>query len=549
MKSSEDNSNKQAGENPREWDKSVAEDSLLKQSLALFDFSVPLQEKQKNVLRLFYNNCNGIEINNMVEDVIRRQRDKIQHNYLLEMENPTKLDGIIRQMLSWEVDIAALAETCVDWDQIVPRRTIQQITKGYDKTACWTGATSSINVGNYLKPGGTATLAMGKCNGRILDKGVDPWKMGRWSYILIGTDIRSPSLLLITGYRTGERTGKAGVKTVWAQQEAILMKQKRVITPYQSFLLDLEKWIREYQSETMEMIICMDANEKWTRQSSIAQFANTMNLLNANEELQLDPTHPNVANMERSTTIDFCLCSQKVLRSIVYGSSAPYDMEVLGDHRGFIVDIQLNLLFQREEIKSTPQRKLVLSNAKAVEKYLEIVVERFTQQNIFQRSRKLMKRVSNGHNDLDNIKKAYEALDKEVYGICKKAEKKCKPAWAGKYEWSPKLAREIKLLNYWRNRLKHKQHTIVQQRLETELNMKYVNLTDCTIHQMINDCKGRLKAIQQESRKTDKNIWRNWPNTTQTKTICQYTEQSWNLCHTKRHERHSQHYVEASKIP
>ena len=501
MTSSQEALNTRARENPGGLDIPIDEDRCLNQSLELFDFSVPLRKKQKNVLRLFYNNCNGMEINNMVEDVIRRQRDKIKHNYLTDMENPTKLDGILRQMLSWEVDVVALAETCVDWNQIVPRRTIQHITKGYDRTACWTGASSSVNIGNYLKPGGTGTLALGKCNGRILDKGVDPWQMGRWSYILIGTDTSSPSLLVITGYRTGDRSGKAGVKTVWAQQEAILLKQKRAISPSQSFFLDLENWIREYKSETMELLICMDANDRWIRGSSIITFANTMNLLNVNEELQLEPTHPNIAKMEKSTTIDFCLCSQKVLRSIVYGGSAPYEMEVLGDHRGFILDIQLNLLFHSEDIQNNQQRKLVLSNPKAVDKYLELVMELFTRQNIFERSRKLLYRVNNGHTDLDEIMKAYESLDREVYGICKKAEKKCKPEWAGRYEWSPKLACEIKTLNYWRHRLKHKEHTIVQQRAEKELNMKYVTLTDCTIHQMINDSKGRLRAIQQESRK------------------------------------------------
>ncbi len=155
------------------------EEALLEKSLQMFDFSVPLPDKTKNIVRVFYNNCNGLEVNRMLEDLVQRERDKFTHNYLKDIENPTKLDRLLRQMKVWDTDIVLLAETCVDWSMVVPRRAIKKITSGYNRTACWTGSSSKISVGNYLKPGGTGMLAMGSCNGRILDRGTDPGGMGR----------------------------------------------------------------------------------------------------------------------------------------------------------------------------------------------------------------------------------------------------------------------------------------------------------------------------------------------------------------------------------
>ena len=147
------------------------------------------------------------------------------------------------------------------------------------------------------------------------------------------------------------------------------------------------------------------------------------------------PTHPNIVHPHRSTTIDYCLCSLTVMEHITYASSTPYDLDTLGDHRGFILDINIRHLlgFSYDKISHSP-RKLVLLNPTAVEKYLKMVHDKFTKQNIFKRAETLYRRVQAGNTDIGNIMNKYEKLDTEVYGICKKAEDKCRPAIAGRYE-------------------------------------------------------------------------------------------------------------------
>ena len=184
-------------------------DQILDDSLEIFDFSNPLPEKQLGTWRVFYNNCNGLEINQTIGEFIKQKQAKKRYNYLKDTEVPTKVDGILRQMKMWEVDLISLSEICVAWEDSAPRRVIQQITTQYDKTACWTVSSSKLWVGSFSKPGGTGTVTMGRSNGRVIDRGSDPWNMGRWSYCVVTGGARRRSILVVTGYRPGKRCGQA----------------------------------------------------------------------------------------------------------------------------------------------------------------------------------------------------------------------------------------------------------------------------------------------------------------------------------------------------
>ena len=478
----------------------------LHKSLALFEFSSPLPKKRSNILRIFYNNCNGVEINNTIGVQLKQKRDKIQYNYLGDTEAPTKVDSLVRQMKVWEVDVVNLAEMCVAWEKRIPRRTIQQITHKYDQTSCWTVATSKIDLGSYVKPGGTGTLALGNSNGLIVERGVDPWQMGRWSYVLFGGVKLGVTLLVVTGYCTGHRTGIPGEKTAWAQQQAMLIKEGRTVKPNEAFVADLSTWLRSYQKPGMELFVSLDANERWHEKALITKFASNFGLCSINQECQLPDTHPNIANIDRSTTIDYCLCSPLVMENVVYAAAAPYELETLGNHRGILVDLDMqNLLGTRKKRDNIPFRKLVTTCPRTVDKYLSRVEKSFDKQNIFQRSTKLLKRVTHGHTDIGSIMRQYEALDKEVFGICTKAEQKCKPTYAGKFEWSPALARAIKQLRYWRHRLRTDTKTIIVDQMGEELDIPYEQLSTFVIQQMVNISRETLKNVQKDAQQHRKN--------------------------------------------
>ena len=473
----------------------------LNQSLEIFEFSIPLPEKTKGKWRIFYNNINGIEINSTVGTYIKQQRDKQTYNYIKDINAPTKLDGLIRQQKLWDVDIAAVTEMCTAWEEVVPRRVVQQITKRYEKNACWTVSSSQLRIGTSCKPGGTGILSMGCANGRIQDRGTDPWNMGRWTYVLYSCSSTGPGLLLITGYRPGKRSLPGGPKTAWAQQTTILLKAGRDLSPEVAFLEDMKSWLLQYRKPRMEVLICLDANELWTEEAAIKSFATSLDLRNANQILGLKATHPNITKASNSTTIDFCLCSENLLQYITYAASAPYDLEVLGDHRGILLDIDMYKLFKEEIVhEDIKTRKLVMSQPKVVEKYLSEVDNRFIKQNIYQRCQQLMKKAIQGSPQNVGILDLYNKLDREIYGICQKAERRCRPEWAGKYAWSPELAKAIKVVNYWRYRWKHPGEMTGIHYRGREVNIPYVPLSHVTIHQFLNDSKKNLRDVQMKAR-------------------------------------------------
>ena len=167
----------------------------------------------------------------------------------------------------------------------------------------------------------------------------------------------------------------------------MLIKEKRTLQPHEAFLEDLAQWLSNYVDNNMEFMICLDANEQWSAEAAIAKFARKFDMLNVNKEMALKPTHPNISNVERSTVIDYCLCSRKVFSNIRYVASTPYDLEVLGDHGGFIIDIDLcTLLNDTHTEEDISMRKLVLSNPQAADKYLKEEERLFDKQNIVQRT-------------------------------------------------------------------------------------------------------------------------------------------------------------------
>lgn len=91
-----------ANKEPEDWEREY------QQSLSLFDFSSPLPEKKDGHFRFFYNNCNGLEINHTVQAYLKQQRDKTKHKYIQDVETPTKVDNLLRQMKVWQVDVVSL---------------------------------------------------------------------------------------------------------------------------------------------------------------------------------------------------------------------------------------------------------------------------------------------------------------------------------------------------------------------------------------------------------------------------------------------------------
>ena len=89
----------QAAETPRNSSKqsqNLEERVPLDTYLQLFEFQTPLPKKQEaRTIRLFYNNCNSLKINNAIGEYFHAQRQKKAQKYILNIESLTKIDKLI----------------------------------------------------------------------------------------------------------------------------------------------------------------------------------------------------------------------------------------------------------------------------------------------------------------------------------------------------------------------------------------------------------------------------------------------------------------------
>ncbi len=255
--------------------------------------------------------------------------------------------------------------------------------------------------------------------------------------------------------------------------------------------------------DKMEIALFADANEKWCQTSQIKRLADRVQLVNLDTygSYKFPSTHPCLANPARNTTIDYCMCTKGLARCVDYATLTPYDLGSLGDHRGIIIDIDMNkLLGERNNTNHELQgRNLSTTNAEATKAYLSKVEEGFNHQNVFERTIKIFYHWTNKIKTQWEVMKKYEKLDKEIYNICRKAEKECKPAHRGKAEWSPALAAAIKELSYWRAQSRYKQENMVIKKLGEETGILYTHTEMHEIWDKIRQCRKKLDDIKTNS--------------------------------------------------
>ena len=95
----------------------------------------------------------------------------------------TKVGRFIGIMREWEANIVCLAEMQTAWEiPGVSRAVIKEIRR-QDQYGGFIGSSSAVASASAVKPVGTAIFYDGNWGCKIIDKGVDPRQLGRWSYV------------------------------------------------------------------------------------------------------------------------------------------------------------------------------------------------------------------------------------------------------------------------------------------------------------------------------------------------------------------------------
>ena len=388
---------------------------------------INIRRKTDKVLRVFYNNCNSLEINSMIDRQMKQKAKKQLKKHLGDRKTQSKFEMILSQLQKWEVNVTCLSETSVAWEYRTPKKVIHQIAKSFDKKACISTSSSTCKSGSYYKPGGTLTMMDGNWSGYIVDKGSDPYNMGRWSYITIGGK-RNKAVTIITAYRNSRKKAEyVGPTTAIAQQDIILKKTNRNVTTDVAFTQDMEKFVQQQLELKREIILALDANEEYISGSGIKMMAESLDLRNAGLEIygKIPTTKPSTGR-----AIDHILCTNNVMQAMSSMVIPKYDI-LLGDHRGIIIDIDTEKLLHTSinEMNIMNTRKLTCSHVKAIKAYEEKLMKHFEHHKIKERTTRLQKMTREcelGKCTVSLVKKMYEKIDRDVFRLCKNAEKKCR---------------------------------------------------------------------------------------------------------------------------
>ena len=412
-----------------------------------------------NYMRVVYNNVNGLRIGDYIRTKHKREKERQRVKALTRVREPSKLTGVISALRRWKANVVCCAESQTAWELHYVREMVAAAIRSEDRYATMIGSSSSTVTCEAYKPGGTLTIVDGNWSGRA-NKCVDKDKLGRWSIITLKGRNRT-CLTIITAYRCcdGVTIKNVGTTSAFFQQEAILKERGISKSPQEMFIVDLIKVIQGYTEKGHEVLLNVDANETWDhRGSRIYDLAMQTGLYDIARERHGGPVTPTYVRKNCSRRIDYMLGSEGVLRNTraIGIANETYD-PVMGDHRPQYIDIDVNSLLQlhRHDIESPSARKLKSSNPRCVAAYMEKLGENFVNHNIYDRMESLWTEMEGKVVMTAKQVDRYEALDRDIFRLCKNAENNICSVKRGRYMWSPALDSAMKVVKYWKLRKKY----------------------------------------------------------------------------------------------
>ena len=434
----------------------VVEDLMLTPNIEFWGDN--LQQRDNN-LRVIYNNINGLEIKEFVRSTISRRESRNKDKHLTEIKDTQKITGVFSLLRNWQANIICMAETRVAWEIRKVRDLVGKELRKVDRYASVIGSSSEIFCADAYKPGGTGMLCDGNWNSRVVNKGNDPHKLGRWSYLTLRG--RNDFLVtIITAYRccVSNNVNNEGLTTAYAQQETCLRRKGIQTNPRESFITHMEQFIESKVSLGHEIILAIDGNEEWEeRGSRIKRMAERVGIFDVAASRNNNKVPATYVRSNSRRRIDFILCSERVLDTITAYGMAPKDLSLrLGDHRLQYIDIDIKALLgmnSHDQVAPTC-RRLKSYDPKCVTLYIDEVNKGFSNHTIAERINKLWGELENATEMSPSQERRYNSIDRDVHRLCTSAEKKIGVHKKRRYVWSPELDHGMKVVRYWKSRRK-----------------------------------------------------------------------------------------------
>ncbi len=308
------------------------------------------------------------------------------------------------------VGALCLPETNTNWTLLSSIAQLGRITR-----PIWNNSstqTSQINDGfdGIYQPGGTLTMICENWASRIIEKGSDPFGLGRWSYFVLQRkgDVR---IAIITAYQVCTAAISSLGPTTYAMQQyrklsSTYRSDNRTDqpNPRRQFILDLQAWIEHLLRNKHDIILSMDGNEDYTQtprgfvplsytpgkhvistthDGSLSTLLNTCGLTDTlTTHHTMEPPPPTYSR--GSKRIDYIFISQALQHSTIRSGILPYNYPFISNHHPCFIDFDGALLFQdpTHSIDPPKRRGLQLSDPRKVSQYKEALYKQIDYHKI-----------------------------------------------------------------------------------------------------------------------------------------------------------------------
>jgi hypothetical protein len=275
--------------------------------------------------------------------------------------------------------IICLSESNVNWNLTYLQNKVSNTVRNIWETSALQHSQHPEPYLHQSQRGGTLQIITDRWVSRIQSKGMDPYGLGRWSYMILqGKGDRS--VAIITAYRSCKSTfDSAGDTTSYMQQYRSLLQyntsfgRRSTPDPHRQFVLDLQAWISKLRSDNISIILSLDSNEDTTdrkgnfyplefqegvfpyapnHDGSMATLAATCGLLDVLSHFH-PPPYPSTYARGKNR-LDYIYMSDDIIHSALRSGILPIYSVFTGDHNACYVDIDTTLLFSESTYQIAP---------------------------------------------------------------------------------------------------------------------------------------------------------------------------------------------------
>ena len=428
-----------------------------------------LPTKQRNSIRLYYNNINGINYNNRFESL-----------------HPT-LDN----MNNLEADIICFTEPNLDTTQAKIRLDLHKTIQRHCPQSKVLSTTSPLTFHTAFKPGGCLTIIRNTIHSRVNLHGSD--ELGRWQYARLAT--RSNAMIyIVTIYKPCKHSLKqAGPMTVFRQHWTILRGQgQQNPKPRQQFDDDLITFLSKITQDGNQIILVGDFNDIKNNSKLFPR------LYSIGLRDMINDRHSNLppfrSYLRGSNTIDYAMCSLSILRHIESSTYEPFKLHTNSDHRGIIIDFSKSLLGQQDRMTPIPHRGVQSTNPFLVEQFLKTLKHQWLLFDIPNRINNLLSQQPSRK----TLRSELNSIDNDVTKAMLIAERKTKRKQQP--PWSPKLKAASLHVRLYKLFLKEFQ-TGNSYTNAIEFTQNLLRPTSIERPTTIQDCQRQLRRLQKQLKK------------------------------------------------